>query len=55
VNRRYYANNGEDAFVMLTPDLDTPEQRARLDAARAELAARFPEVEWVHPQAGAGI
>lgn len=55
IQRRYYANNGEDALVMLTPDLDMPEQRARLEAIRAELAARFPEVEWLEPEAGAGI
>jgi ribosomal-protein-alanine acetyltransferase len=55
IHRHYYANNGEDAIVMLTPDLAEPEQRARIEAVRAELSSRFPEVEWVQPQAGAGI
>ena len=56
IHRRYYANNGEDALVMLTPDLATPEQRARLDAVRAEVLARFPEVDWLKalPEARGG-
>jgi [ribosomal protein S18]-alanine N-acetyltransferase len=46
IHRAYYANNGEDALVMLTPDLSSGELRTRLDAVRAEVDARFPEVEW---------
>ena len=49
IHRRYYANNGEDAIVMLTPDLAAPEQRARLEAVRGEVLARFPEVDWLVP------
>lgn len=50
IHRAYYANNREDAIVMLTPDLDAPEQRARLEAVRADVAARFPEVEWTRSE-----
>lgn len=46
VHRGYYANNGEDALVMLTPDLDGAEQRARLEAIRRDLAERFPDIDW---------
>jgi ribosomal-protein-alanine N-acetyltransferase len=51
VHRAYYANNGEDALVMLTPDLDTPEQRARLDSIRGELRRRYPSVDWLITEA----
>ncbi len=51
VHSAYYANNGEDALVMLTPDLDTDEQRGRLEAIRAELGVRFSEVVWLRPEA----
>ena len=56
IHRRYYANNGEDAIVMLTPDLAAPEQSARLDAVRAEVLTRFPEVDWLKalPEARGG-
>lgn len=47
IHRAYYANNGEDALIMLTPDLDGTEQRARLEAIRAELDGRYPEVVWL--------
>ncbi len=47
IHRRYYANNGEDALVMLTPDLDSTAQRARLEAIRGELDRRFPQVKWL--------
>lgn len=54
VQRGYYANNGEDALIMLTPDLDTEAQHARLEAIRADLASRFPSVEWrATPREGA--
>ena len=39
--RNYYADNGEDALVMLLDGLDTPEGRAALDLRRAEHAARY--------------
>jgi ribosomal-protein-alanine N-acetyltransferase len=32
---RYYTDDGEDALVMTTPDLDDPAMRARIDAERA--------------------
>ncbi len=54
VHRAYYANNGEDALVMLTPDLDTDEQRGRLETVRAELGARFEDVEWLTPEDSPG-
>ncbi|MSP22202.1 MAG: ribosomal-protein-alanine N-acetyltransferase [Dehalococcoidia bacterium] len=54
IHRAYYANNGEDAIVMLTPDLAAPEQRARLEVVRSEVATRFPEVDWVGTRAEGG-
>ena len=39
--RAYYADNSEDAVVMLLDRLDTPEGRAALDARRADHAQRY--------------
>ena len=39
--RRYYADNEEDALVMLLDGLDTPEGRAALDRRRAGHAERY--------------
>jgi ribosomal-protein-alanine acetyltransferase len=36
--RAYYSNNGEDALVMLTPDLASPAHRELIAALRSELA-----------------
>ncbi len=47
IHRAYYANNGEDALIMLTPDLEDTGQRARLEAIRADLASRYPDVAWI--------
>ena len=47
IHRRYYANNGEDALVMLTPDLDGAEQGARIEAIREDVARRHPDVVWL--------
>lgn len=41
--RRYYADNDEDALVMLLDGLDTPEGRAALDVRRAEHARQYGE------------
>ncbi len=35
--RRYYTDNGEDAFVMTTPELASPEMRTLLGAERERL------------------
>ncbi|MGD8795084.1 MAG: ribosomal protein S18-alanine N-acetyltransferase [Anaerolineae bacterium] len=37
----YYADNGEDAYIMATPSFDTPAFRANLDRCRAALYARL--------------
>lgn len=47
VRRGYYVNNGEDAVIMLTKDLDSPGMRERLEVIRANLASHFGDVEWV--------
>jgi ribosomal-protein-alanine N-acetyltransferase len=36
--RAYYTDDGEDALIMTTPDLDAPAMRAILDAERRRLA-----------------
>jgi [ribosomal protein S18]-alanine N-acetyltransferase len=38
---RYYSDNGEDAEIMTTPEIDTPGYRELLAKNRAELEARF--------------
>jgi ribosomal-protein-alanine acetyltransferase len=40
--RGYYADNGEDAIVMLTPELDTPDFAAHIETLRAEQAKPSP-------------
>jgi ribosomal-protein-alanine N-acetyltransferase len=41
--RAYYSDNGEDAVVMLTPELTAPDYAAHLRALRTEHAARGAE------------
>ncbi len=38
--RAYYSDNGEDAVVMLTPELTAPDYAAHLRTLHAEHAAR---------------
>jgi ribosomal-protein-alanine N-acetyltransferase len=38
---RYYDDNGEDALVMTTSELESPEQRATEDALRSQLEVRL--------------
>jgi [ribosomal protein S18]-alanine N-acetyltransferase len=38
---RYYSDNGEDAEIMTTPEIDSPGYRALLAENRAELEARL--------------
>jgi [ribosomal protein S18]-alanine N-acetyltransferase len=38
---RYYSDNGEDAEIMTTPQIDSPEYRALLAQNRGELEARL--------------
>lgn len=38
---RYYTDNGEDALIMWTDLIDTPEYKARLSALRRQLFARL--------------
>jgi len=38
---RYYSDNGEDAYIMTTPPIASPEYQQRLVSLRAELSARF--------------
>jgi ribosomal-protein-alanine N-acetyltransferase len=39
--KRYYSDNNEDAFIMVTPPFDTPGFKENLRRCRAELHARF--------------
>ena len=39
--RRYYSDNNEDAYIMVTPPFDTPGFKDNLRRCRAELEARF--------------
>jgi ribosomal-protein-alanine N-acetyltransferase len=39
--KRYYSDNNEDAFIMVTPQFDTPGFKENLRRRRAELQARF--------------
>lgn len=41
VRRRYYSDNGEDAYIMWSPSLRTAEYRVRFDALRNALRARL--------------
>jgi [ribosomal protein S18]-alanine N-acetyltransferase len=42
--RDYYKDNHEDALVMQTPPLDSPEARATLDRLESDHRARHPEL-----------
>ena len=39
--KRYYSDNNEDAFIMVTPPFETPGFKENLRRCRAELHARF--------------
>jgi [ribosomal protein S18]-alanine N-acetyltransferase len=39
--KRYYTDNGEDALIMWTEPIDTPEYKARLGDLRRQLVARL--------------
>ncbi len=41
---KYYANNGEDALVMITPDYEPTEFAAHIDGLRAEHRSRYGEM-----------
>jgi ribosomal-protein-alanine N-acetyltransferase len=41
VRKRYYSDNGEDAYIMWSPSLRSPEFMERFDALRAALTARL--------------
>ncbi len=46
IRRRYYSDNNEDALIMTTPSLKTPEMQALLAQRRAIVLARL--CEWGH-------
>lgn len=41
VRRRYYSDNGEDAFIMWSPSINDPESVARVAGLKAALAERM--------------
>lgn len=41
IRRRYYSDNGEDAYIMWSPSIREPESIARLTALKAALAERM--------------
>jgi ribosomal-protein-alanine N-acetyltransferase len=45
VRRRYYSDNGEDAHIMTTEDIDTPHFQEVLAANRRALRARLADYE----------
>lgn len=42
--RRYYADNGEDAIIMTTPDFRSPRFRETLEGQRTRCLAQHPEL-----------
>jgi ribosomal-protein-alanine N-acetyltransferase len=42
LRRRYYSDNGEDAYIMWSPSLRTPEFNERFERLRAALRERLP-------------
>jgi [ribosomal protein S18]-alanine N-acetyltransferase len=43
--RHYYADNNEDAYIMVTPSFETPAFQANLQKCRAQLYARLKDVK----------
>ena len=41
VRRRYYSDNGEDAYIMWSPSLRTTEYRARFEQLSEQLRASW--------------
>jgi [ribosomal protein S18]-alanine N-acetyltransferase len=56
VRRRYYSDNGEDAYIMWSPSLNSPEYAAQFEHLRATLLARLdglvidPPIEALHSE-----
>ena len=59
VRRRYYSDNGEDAYIMWSPSLRAPDYRARFEELRDALMRRMdaqiipPPVEHLEPSSEA--
>jgi len=49
IRRRYYSDNGEDALIMTTDRIDTPEYQRRFAQLKKELAQRIKGIERVPP------
>lgn len=45
LQRRYYSDNNEDAYIMATPPFEAPEFQANLRQCRAELYARLASLQ----------
>ncbi len=50
VRKRYYTDNNEDALIMTTPPISTPEYRATFDRLRAQHHDRHGETRVEHPE-----
>jgi [ribosomal protein S18]-alanine N-acetyltransferase len=42
--KRYYSDNGEDAYIMWSPPLSDPETQALIERNRRALATRYPDL-----------
>jgi ribosomal-protein-alanine N-acetyltransferase len=55
VRRRYYSDNGEDAYIMWSPSLRSDEYRARLQDLRAQLGQRLARDVIANPNQDAHV
>jgi len=44
LRKRYYTDNNEDAVLMTTPEINTPEYRELFERLRAQHRARYPDL-----------
>jgi ribosomal-protein-alanine N-acetyltransferase len=50
VRKRYYTDDNEDALIMTTPPIHTPEYTARFERLRAEHERRWGVAQIAHPE-----
>jgi [ribosomal protein S18]-alanine N-acetyltransferase len=49
VRKRYYSDNGEDAYIMWSPPINSPEFKAKITKLRTELAERMRQNFYKQP------
>jgi ribosomal-protein-alanine N-acetyltransferase len=55
LRRRYYSDNGEDAYIMWSPNVRDPEYARRFEELRGQLLERLGPLLTAAPRSSEGI